>query len=120
MRVTIAALIAGAMLMLGAPPASAGSWQSYFPTATMGGCSQCPIGQASGDNNWTNNRVYCPIGYPFTLGYHNETTGNTHFSAPNSSDNPFYDPAYGYSYIFCEDDSDYHTVIYPVTCQGYA
>ena len=73
----------------------------------------------SGSNYWTNNRVYRPLGYHFWLSYDN---GTPHGSTTNATENPFYFPAYGYSFLGCFWDYawDSESSVYPVTCQGNA
>lgn len=70
---------------------------------------------------YTNQRVYRPLGYYFYLDYNN---GTYHYSANNSTDNPFYFAPSGYVthldcvwYFQSNQDKDY---VSPVTCQDYA
>jgi hypothetical protein len=99
--------------------ASAAQWYNYWGSGTM---TQNPlvVEGHSGWNYWTNNRVYRPYAHPFYLMYVG-TNGVPHGSADNSTNNPFYFPAYGYNRIWCVWDIqyDYTPSISPVTCQGY-
>jgi hypothetical protein len=116
MRGVIVALCTAVILAAFAPLANAG-WPSYFGPASMGGCGSCYISASTGYNNWTNNRVYRPIGYTFQLGYDN---GTAHWSTGNSSSNPFYFPSYGYNYSWCWlGFGDQDKTVNPVTCQTY-
>jgi hypothetical protein len=114
MKVAITAIYAALVLAV-VPSLAYAGWTTYYGPASMGGgCGSCVISAASGYDNNTNNRVYRPLGVPFELGYDN---GSPHWSTSNSTDNPFYWPAYGYNYVWCTDDGGQTS---PVTCERYS
>jgi hypothetical protein len=112
------AVIAAVALVVA--PAASASWSPYFGPGTF--IDQNGIGNDSAKNTtnyWTNNRVYRPLGYHFVLAYDD---GTYHFSADNTSTNPFYFAAYGYNYLECMWDwtkDPGYTSVNPVTCQEY-
>jgi hypothetical protein len=113
------AIAAAAVCFSIAGVASAGWGNPYFGPGTMHTIPPGPLLATSGSNSWTNNRVYRPLGYHFYLGYND---GSAHYSADNTTSNPFVWPAYGYNYLICGWDAgaDSGSSVSPVTCEPYS
>jgi hypothetical protein len=115
-RLLVLTVLAVAMTVSASASAA---WSTYFGPGTFTAFMASP--ETAGYNNYTNNRVYRPIGHPFFLYYH-DTNNNYHWSANDSATNPFYFASFGYNISGCgwNSGADGSTTVSPVTCEAFS